>query len=153
MDTKRRRLRRQQLDQQLGIIQDLSLPSTPKGGWLGAIREALGMSLESLGKRLGVSRQTAHELVRAENDGSLSIKRMRSAADALGCELVLLVVPRQPLEQMVMERAIAIARERVMRTSHSMALEDQSVSNERVSRMILEAAEALVDQRDSGLWA
>lgn len=111
------------------------------------------MSLESFGKRLGVSRQTAHELVRAENDGSLSIKRMRSAADALGCELVLLVVPRQPLEQMVMERPIAIARERVMRTSHSMALEDQSVSNERVSRMILEAAEALVDQRDSGLWA
>ncbi len=152
MDAKRRRLRRQQLDQQLGMIQSSSLPSTPKGGWIGSIREALGMSLESLGKRLGVSRQTAHELIKAEYDGSLTIKRMRSAADALGCDLVVLLVPRQSLDQMVMERATEIAREWVLRTSHSMALEQQSVTDERVEQMILEAAETLVDQRDSRLW-
>lgn len=110
------------------------------------------MSLEILGKRLGVSRQTAHELGKAEQDGSLTIRRMRSAADALGCELVILLVPRQPLERMVKERAMATARELVMRTSHSMALEEQSVPDERVSQMILEAAEALVDQGDSRLW-
>ena len=80
MDAKRRRLRREQLDHQLNVIQSLDLPSTPRGGWIGAIREALGMTLESFGNRLGVSRQTAHELVKAESDGSLTIKRMRNAA-------------------------------------------------------------------------
>ncbi len=111
------------------------------------------MSLEMFGKRLGVSRQTAHELVREEHDGSLTIKRMRSAADALECDLVLLLAPRQPLEQLVMQRATAIARERVMRTSHSMALEQQSAPDERISQMIHEVAEALVDQKFPQLWA
>ena len=110
------------------------------------------MSLESFGKRLGVSRQTAHRLVVAEQSGSLTIKRMRSAADALGCDIVVLLVPREPLEQMVMDRAMTIAQERVGRTSHSMALEAQSIPGQRTTQMIRETAESLVERGDSQLW-
>lgn len=153
MDATRRRLRRRQLDQQLSAIQSLNVPPTPNGGWIRAIREALGMSLESFGQRLGVSRQTAHELSKAEQDGSLTIRRLRSAADALNCDLIVLVVPRQPLEQTVMDRARVVAREQVMRTSHSMALEEQSVSNESLDQMIHDAVAAIIDESHSRLWA
>lgn len=111
------------------------------------------MSLESFGNRLGVSRQTAHALSKAENDGSLTIKRLRSAADALDCDLIVLVVPRQPLEQTVMDRARVVAREQVMRTSHSMALEEQSVSDESLDQMIHDAASSMIDESHSKLWA
>jgi predicted DNA-binding mobile mystery protein A len=130
----------------------LALPAPPKAGWIETIREALGMSLEVLGHRLSVTRQTAHELIRAEGDGSLSVKRMRAAANALECDLVVLFVPRRPLEETVRGRALSIARAQVARTGHSMALEAQSVSSERASQMVEDVADDLIDRGDPRLW-
>ena len=152
MTEKQRKLRRQQLDRQIGELAPNVPPSAPQGGWIQAIREALGMTLDSFGKRLGISRQSAHQLELAEVKESITLARLRSAAEALECELIIHLRPKQPLEELVRTRAHHIARDIVLRTGHSMFLEEQAVSDERIEELIRETAEELVARKDSRLW-
>jgi len=151
MDVRRRALRRTQLDRQLSSLRD-AVPPTPKDGWVHTIREAVGMSLESLGSRLGVSRQTAYQLEQGEKTGSITLKRLRTAADCLGCELVVVLVPRDSLESFVRDRATDVAKYRVERTAHSMAMESQGLSQERVRDMVAETVVKMVSEGDPHLW-
>jgi len=152
MTAKQRRLRRQQLDAQLSASALGVTPLRPHGGWIQAVREALGMTLDAFGVRLGVSRQTVHQLEHAEATDSITIKRLRAAADALECELVIFLRPKHPLGETVHERARLVARQLVMRTSHSMAMEEQSVSTQRVEDLIEETAAELINKNDSRIW-
>lgn len=147
-----RKLRQEQLDVQLGVGVEAHVPTRPRGGWVQAIREALGMSLEAFGSRLGISRQNAHQLERAENRESISIKRLRSAAEALDCELVIYLKPRCKLESFVLERARVAAREIVAQAGHSMAMEDQAVSDSHLERLVEETATDLINRGDRRIW-
>ena len=150
MKGERRFLRRQQLDAQL---QPTVVPLVPRAGWITSIRESLGMSLESFGSRLGISPQGAQQLERAEAKGTITINRLRAGADALGCDLVVMIVPRKPLQQVVRERALKVAEEQVYRVGHSMALENQSVSQELTQKTVEELAEKMILKGDPRLWA
>ena len=73
MDAKRRKLRRQQLDAQLLPFANLAAVDPPNGGWVRAVREALGMSLATFAARIGVaSSSTAYQLEQAEVDGGIT---------------------------------------------------------------------------------
>ncbi len=152
MDAKSRKLRRMQLDQLLVQNFNMGIPETPTGGWIRAIRQALGMNYEVLGKRLGVSKQTAHQLERAESNGAITINRMRIAADALECDLVVLLVPRQPLAEIVLQRAIEASTNQVQRVSHSMAMEQQYVSRDRINQMVDDRVAEMIENGDQKIW-
>lgn len=67
----------------------------PTDGWIHAIREALGLSLAQFAVRLGLaSASTAYQLEKAEVAESITIKRFRAAANVLGCDLKIDLVPR-----------------------------------------------------------
>jgi len=149
VNAKRRKIRVRQLDQQL---QRFEPPSQPKGGWFHAIREALGVPLELLAKRLGIPRSNIYQLERAETTGSISIKRLRRAADAINCDVVVTLVPRQPLERMVQEQAIKAARSAIAHTSHSMALEDQALTEDQTDYLVQELAREMIDRGDPRIW-
>jgi len=110
------------------------------------------MTLESFAKRLGVSRQAAHQIEMSEASESITVKRLRSAADALGCDLVISIVPRHSLTQTVRDQALNVATQRMKRINHSMALEQQSVAPERLRQMAEEIADDLVERGGSALW-
>jgi predicted DNA-binding mobile mystery protein A len=132
MDRARQQLRLQQLDRLLGGL-GRALPPAPPAGWIKTLREAHGLSLDEFARRLGfASRTTAHQLERAEVDGSITIRRLRAAADALGCDLAIVPIPRQPLFESVhaAEEADEVATYR--RIGHSMALEGQAVAEDRL---------------------
>ncbi len=93
-----RQLLRRQLDARL---QAIPREPPPKGGWIRAIRTALGMTMAQLGQRLRVSAPAIADLERREANESISVARLRSAADALGCDLQIVLVPRVPLAEMV----------------------------------------------------
>jgi predicted DNA-binding mobile mystery protein A len=152
MTAKQRNLRRMQLDRQ--IIEEVSqVPlARPKGGWLRAIREALGMTLDSFGERLEMSRQSAQQLESAEASERITVARLRAAAEALECELVLYLRPKRPLEKIVSDRAMTVARGIVTRTGHSMALEDQSISDSQLLRLVEETAEELIERGEQSIW-
>ncbi len=68
------------------------------------------------------------QLERAEAEDRITLRSLRSAAAALGCDLLYALVPKaNTLEALVEERARAQAKKHVMGVEHSMALEDQAV--------------------------
>ncbi len=117
-----RALLRRQLDERLR-----GLPRTPPpaGGWIRTIRTALGMTMAQLGRRLGVSTTGIAELERREDRGAITLSKLRDAANALECDVLIAFVPRVPLTEMVRQRAIAKAQEEQDRLLHTMTLENQ----------------------------
>jgi predicted DNA-binding mobile mystery protein A len=126
--------------------------SPPRGGWLRAIREALGMSAQQLGARLRVARQTVENLERSEAGGKITLDSLNKAAAALGCRVVYALVPEKPLEQIRLDRAREIAERLMKSASHSMSLEAQSVSEKERRRQVERMIETLVEGRPKKLW-
>lgn len=123
----------------------------PHGGWVRAIREALGMRADDLADRMGVSQPSLTRLESNERTGSVRLDTLQRAADALECDVVYALVPRRSLEQMVNEQARNRALERLGRVAHTMALEDQALSTEQLERRVRDLADMYLTM--PGLWS
>jgi len=146
------KLRVQQLDKQLARL-PRPLLETPSPGWIATIRKALGMTLKTMGKRLGMTAEGAKRLELREADGSLSLQLLSKAAEALDMRLVYALVPKDgSLESLIERRALAMATDIVMRTHQSMKLEGQAVSDERLQEAIAEKANDLRREMPKQLW-
>jgi predicted DNA-binding mobile mystery protein A len=100
----------------------------PQKGWLRAIREASGITLRQLAKRLRKAPSLAAKLEKSEAEYRITLGSLRDAADALGCQLVYALVPKTgSIQELAEERARTKAAENVRAVEHSMALEDQAV--------------------------
>jgi predicted DNA-binding mobile mystery protein A len=67
----------------------------PDGGWLRAIRHALGLSLRSVAGGLKVSPQAIHQLEKSEAAGTISLGQLEAVAAAMGCRVAYALIPRQ----------------------------------------------------------
>ena len=123
-----RSLRLKQLDRALEPFRQAAKNPRPQKGWLRAIREALGVSASEVARTLKTSRQLPVQLEKAEAEDRITLKSLRAAASALGCELVYALVPKtSTLEDLVEDRARAQIKKHALGVEHSMALEDQAV--------------------------
>lgn len=143
---------RRQLDKRLKSLQNTELLTRPPRGWLKAIREALGMTTAQLGQRLDVAQSRAVAIEQAETKGTLTLSSLEKAAQALDCRLVYALVPRQPLENLVEERARLLAKKRLKSTSHSMALEAQDVDAVDETQQLKTLTRQLIEKAGSKLW-
>jgi transcriptional regulator with XRE-family HTH domain len=76
------------------------------------------MSLRQLGVRLEISAQSVKEIEEREADGSITLRSLRQAANALDLDLVHVLVPRESsLHAIIEKRAGQVARSIVLRTS------------------------------------
>lgn len=141
----------QQLDKALAPWRSLDR-SRPSGGWLRAIRHALGMTTRQLARSVGVTQAAVSEAERTEARGDITLATLQRYATALDCELVYALVPRRSLKEMLDERADRIARDQVSRVRHSMALENQSTSKKLMEREIAEVRQRLLEGKPSRLW-
>jgi transcriptional regulator with XRE-family HTH domain len=64
------------------------------GGWLRAVRLAVDVRVDELAGRLGTIRSEIYRLEKAEKEARITVKSLRRAADALGCELIYALVPQ-----------------------------------------------------------
>src|SRR6202043_3443863 len=123
-----RALRLKQLDRTLKPFRAAAKNPRPRKGWLRAIREAAGISASEVARVLKTSRGLPVQLEKAEAEDCITLKSLRAAANALGCDLVYALVPKgESLRELVEERARAQAKRQVLSVEHSMALEDQGV--------------------------
>lgn len=121
---------RRRLDQRFGAASAEPLRASPRLGWVRAIRDALGMSTRQLAARMGVAQATVVQLERSEANGTVQLATLRRAADALNCDLVYALVPRDgSLERTVRTQAHRRANALVDAVDRSMELEDQAVNN------------------------
>jgi predicted DNA-binding mobile mystery protein A len=124
MNTKFRQLRLSQLDR---TLQDMrTSPPRPTSGWISSVREALGITLDQIGKHIGSSRQAVQQLERAEARDRITLGALRRAAEAMGCELVYALVPKSGTFAELAERPVRDRAARdVKSVMHTMMLEDQ----------------------------
>ncbi len=139
-----RELRLSQLDRNLSVAR--SLPPRPSGGWIAAVREALGLSLAEIGQLARVPRQNVQKFERAEATDRITLATLRRVADAMGCDLLYVLVPKsgsfaELAEQPTREQA---ARD-VKSVVHTMALEDQKPEN--TSQLIEDEAQRRLNRR------
>jgi len=147
------RLKHLQLDATLRRFRGLKLTSPPRGGWVRAIREALGMTQEQLGSRAGISRQTVQDLERAEAERRITLESLDRLARAMGCRVVYAIVPEGgTLNGLRRDRASKLAEQLLMRTDHSMKLEAQGVTRSERERQRKLLAEALLHDSPRKLW-
>ena len=143
-----RELARLQLDHRL---HGFRVAPSPVGGWIRTIRQALGMTMAQLGRRLGVSAPAIAALEGSEARGAISLARLSNAAEAMGCDLVVTFVPRVPLTEMVRQQAMRKARQDQDRLLHTMRLEGQEAgvgSPEAIDR----SAARWMEGRPARLW-
>ena len=117
---------RSQLDRRLAQIRDTGpLLDTPRGGWVKALRQALGMPQAYLAERMGVSRQAVSRLEQREADGSATLMALERAAHAMGGRVVYAIVPERPIAETLERRAVSRAKQMAGSVRHTMRLEDQ----------------------------
>lgn len=142
-----RNLRLKQLDRTLEPFRAVAKTPRPQKGWLRAIREAAGISASEVARTLKTSRQLPVQLEKAEAEDRITLKSLRAAADALGCELIYALVPKTgTLQALVEHRARTQAKKHVIDVEHSMALEDQAVG--RVDEAVEAETQRLLRKRD-----
>ena len=146
-----RRRARYALDERSAELrQQVGLFLVPNAGWVRAIRNALGMSAEQLASRMNVSTTSVRSMEANERTGRVQLATLQRAADALDCDLVYALVPRQSLDRKVEEQAINRVSPALSRLERTMLLEDQSPSAQGRARLLQEAIDAAIDR--PGLW-
>lgn len=144
-------LARKNLEKRLGFLRDTDLTS-PRGGWIRAVRDALGMSSRQLAGRLGVSQSRITPLERAEAQGAATLKTLKEAAEALDCTFVYAFVPNKPLDQIVEDRARSKAHDQIGTVSHGMLLENQSMTKEQTREELDRMTRDILAEPVSRLW-
>ena len=143
-----REMLRRHLDARLRQVERIQ---TPTGGWLRTLRRALGMTMEQLADRLQISQPSVADLEERESRGTISVSKLREAAAALECDLVVVLVPRTSLTEMVRNQAARKANEERSRLLHTMGLEAQNEgidTSTDESRLI----EEWIAKRSRRLW-
>ncbi|MDA1081676.1 MAG: hypothetical protein O2973_08360 [Gemmatimonadetes bacterium] len=88
--------------------------------------------MRQLGLRLKMSAQSVLDLEAREGSETISLAKLRQAAEALSCELYVVFVPKPSLEETVRRQAAVKAREERNRLVHTMRLEAQDAGIESV---------------------
>jgi predicted DNA-binding mobile mystery protein A len=141
-------LQRRQLDARLRKLPSVA---TPRGGWIRTIRQSLGMTMKQLAMRLRMSPQSVLDLEARETSETISLAKLREAAEALNCELKVVFVPAPSLEETVKRQATIKAREERARLIHTMQLAGQGegVADVLDERM---AVNRWLSERPRRLW-
>ena len=143
----------EQLDRKLEKFAVLKDFETPSKGWIYSIRTALNMSLVQLAKRLKKTSVSVKEIEQREEEKGITLKKLVEVAEALNCRFVYGFIPKDgSLDKTIEKRAWEVASEIVMRTSHTMKLEDQENSAERIQNSIKERAEKIKNEMPKYLW-
>jgi predicted DNA-binding mobile mystery protein A len=141
-----------QIDARLAPWRRQHAESPPRGGWLRAIREALGMSAAQLAKRLGIAQQAVAKLERNEAAGKITLASLERVARALGCRVTYAIVPEKPLAEMRRARALVLADSLIKPVAHTMELEAQGVSEKETRRQRKELADEFLRGSPRKLW-
>lgn len=143
-----KQLQIQTLDRHLAEVR---LCEQPSKGWIAAIRQALGMNTRQVGARMGSTQQSAAQLELNEANGSITLKSLRKAAEALDCRVAYVLIPNAgSLDAAIKKQARKKATALVTPVDQSMRLEAQEVGN--LHEQIEALAAELAKNPNSKLW-
>lgn len=135
-------------DEELAPIKALHFTQPPTG-WIRTIRTTLRMSQAELAALLSINQKSLHALEASEAKKTIRLDSLEKVADALDCDLVYALVPRDSLENHYRDRAHSIASAQLAGIANTMALEGQSVT---VTEKKVDALTAELTERDLVRW-
>ena len=115
------------------------------------MRKALGMSGAQLARRMGMTRGAVSRNEKAEIEGRITLTTMKQMAANMNCRFVYAVIPDRDVEEIIEHQAREKARQLVNQAGVHMALEDQSLSNDRLNAEIERMAKELLS-KPSSIW-
>ena len=123
------------LDNRFSQAANDALRARPHAGWIRAIRDALGMSQRELAARLRITGPAVAKFEQSEVQGTITLATLSKVAEALDCTLVYALVPRTSLTETLDARARKIAADELGYVATTMALEKQSIEDERLDQI------------------
>jgi predicted DNA-binding mobile mystery protein A len=150
MKYKNKKLQIVQIDEQLRCFKDAV--NVPNKGWINTIRTSLSMTASQLAEKLKTSPQAILALEKREEDGKITIRKLKEMGAAMELKLVYGFVHEETLEKMIEKKAIQLATKIVMRTSLHMELEDQKISDKKLKKAIKDRAEEIIRNLPKNLW-
>lgn len=104
MDETAQERRRREMDEELLGFRVARRGNCGVNGWLRAVRQAVGVPVNEVARRLGVARWEVYRLEQSEMESRIMLATLQKAAKGLDCELVYALVPRKgSLEEMAAE--------------------------------------------------
>ncbi|HKK37993.1 MAG TPA: mobile mystery protein A [Cryomorphaceae bacterium] len=150
---KKRQLQISQLESKIKLLTPLLNQPSPPSGWIKALRTSFGMTMEQLAKKIGVSKQNISRIEKREQEGALTIAKLREVAAAMDMQLVYGLVPKEKsLDAYIDRKARELAKQIISRTSNTMKLEDQENSEERIQKAIEERVAEIKRELPKSLW-
>jgi predicted DNA-binding mobile mystery protein A len=146
------RVARQRTRQLDDILLGVKLPQRPSSGWISAIRQSLSMGTTQLAKRMGITRSSVNQLEANEANDKITLGSLRNAANALGCELQYVLVPRRTLGQAVSDQALLQASKKMERINRSQALEASAMESHTLFSAVADLAKEIEINRPADLW-
>lgn len=114
------------IDEQLAPLKALNL-ARPQSGWIRTIRTALRMTQAELAAILQINQKSLHTLEISEAQKKIRLESLEKVADALDCDLVYALVPRDTLHSHYRDRARTIMTARIRSIENTMELENQAM--------------------------
>ncbi|MHC4552769.1 MAG: mobile mystery protein A [Planctomycetota bacterium] len=152
MKAKYKKLAQYQLEQTLESFGPIKNVAMPQKGWVRAIRTALGMTGAQLARRVGVNRQRIARIEQDEKGGRVTLNTMQNVAEALDCEFVYGLVPRDSLKQSIRNQAKKLAVKRLARSNQMMRLEQQELSDPEKQQILEELVDEIIHAMPRNLW-
>ncbi len=122
----------------------------PVGAQIRGLRTLLGMTQGQLARRAD---QQARLIRRLESgDGDPRLSTLVKAAQGLECELIIRLVPKQPVPKLLKHRAEAKAKQILALSKGTAALEEQQPEEKYIKQQLAEIESDLIDQKQSALW-
>jgi predicted DNA-binding mobile mystery protein A len=141
-----RLLRLRQLAKSLVPFERAKRVPRPNRGWLRAVRQALGLTLDQVGQSIGRSRQDIAAFESSEAQDRITLRSLHLVAEAMGCELVYALVPKSgSLADLAEKSARDEATRSILAVEHTMALEAQAAGG--VERKIEEETRRILKKR------
>jgi predicted DNA-binding mobile mystery protein A len=146
-------LQLQQLDRKTALFGKIVSISKLNDGWIMTLRKTLGITLEQMGNKLGVTKQNVMLMEKRELEGNITLKSLKEMGNAIDMQLVYGFVPKDgSIDALIERKALELATKIVMRASQTMKLEDQENSKLRLQKAIAERTAQIKNEMPKLLW-
>jgi predicted DNA-binding mobile mystery protein A len=149
----KRKLLVEQLDRKIKPFQGTENVIVPDKGWINSIRITLNITLEQFGRKLNMTRQGAKKVEESEAAGTVSLNTMKKIGQVLNMRFVYGFVPISgSIENLIEAKAEELAKKIILRTHHTMILENQGNSDVQINKAIKDLTSELKRELDKSLW-
>ena len=143
----------EQIDRKIKAFSGVVPDSKPMGGWIEAVRKAIGMNMRQLATKMNKTPQAIKQIQEREKAGTITLNSLEETAAAMNMRLVYAIVPMETssLSELIQQQAEKMAKEIVIRANKTMSLEDQKISEKRIKNSIKEISAELAENPEK-LW-